>query len=164
VSHTSLWFSHTASKTGTKSLAVALDRLGFKPYDITTAAATGQVGLMHAATVDPDGRPYKLPQSRGNATRELALDEMYKGMLAVGAKSTLDTPFNYLYEDFLARNPKAKVIMTQSTSAADHAGSKMPAIGRFGVVCWCWERCAWHKPWGQMQANWHCRCNDASAA
>lgn len=113
-----------ASKTGTKSLQLALEMLGHKIYDMQAIMGEGHIGLLENVTMDrsrplPGGLYHSrgiYPQARGDQVRDAAIDTWHEAMLEFGATATLDSPLNYLFEELLERNPGAKVILTTHPS------------------------------------------------
>ncbi len=91
-----------------------LSRLSFPPYDPPAVVGYGHIDQYWNAIMDANGQPCKPRDDRGNPPREAAVDALYAAALSVGGRATFDVPFTYMFEDLLARNPKAKVIMTTS--------------------------------------------------
>ena len=104
-------------KSGTKSLQMALERLGHRIYDFQTVMSTpGHKELVPPVFVDNrtgEVRGHYPDDKRiGDPVREAALDAWHSSMLDTGATAVLDHPLCFLFEELLQRNPNAKVILS----------------------------------------------------
>ena len=90
------------SRTGTTSVALALEHLGYKVYDTTAAVPLGHLQLMKEAFI---------------VDREKGVDVLNAEILRNGFNATLDAPVALLWKELLERQPDAKVLLTVRDSA-----------------------------------------------
>ena len=89
------------SRTGTTSLALALDHLGYKVYDTSAAVPLGGLPLLKQSFLETPG----------------AVRQLRSSILANGYNATLDIPVSLLWKELLALDPRAKVLLTVRDSA-----------------------------------------------
>ena len=100
------------SRTGTLSMKLALEELGFSPCHHFIETITGHPERNHFYETH-----YK------DETDKEAVKEFFKGY-----KATVDHPGNWFYQDFIRWNPEAKVVLTVKDSAESWARSTRATI------------------------------------
>ena len=104
-------------RTGTRSLVVALERLGYTAYHGHRTLPH----IPHWAAVELDD---------GKATNATALDAVLSRIVQEGYTAALDFPISVAYETLMHRYPDALVILTLRASAEQWAESFVETLGR----------------------------------
>mmetsp|Transcript_35933 Transcript_35933/g.82129 ORF Transcript_35933/g.82129 Transcript_35933/m.82129 type:complete len:265 (+) Transcript_35933:103-897(+) len=105
-------------RTGTNSLRMALNQLGYKTYHMEEAFPNGHIREW-AKLYRPEG-----------GTDPVAAEAVLDLVADAGYNASLDFPICSVYKEQLKRNPKALVILSLRSDAATWAESFVDTIGR----------------------------------
>eukprot|EP00750_Incisomonas_marina_P027922 INCI628.2.p1 GENE.INCI628.2~~INCI628.2.p1 ORF type:complete len:389 (-),score=63.43 INCI628.2:411-1490(-) len=116
------------SKTGTKSVQLALEMLGHKIYDFQAIMGEGHIPFLKSVVINNEtGEPRGLYwDARDDDVRRQNFKAWHEEILNFGATATLDNPVNFFFEEFAELNPNAKVLLT-----THHSGDKNQWIASF---------------------------------
>lgn len=107
-------------RTGTNSLKMALDRLGFKTYHMDQVLSKPGHLQQWAAMVG-DGVTDPSPES---------VERLLDFVAAEGYNASVDGPINYLFEQQMERDPDARVVLSLRSSGHVWAESALETITR----------------------------------
>eukprot|EP00928_Gymnodinium_smaydae_P055743 TRINITY_DN39228_c0_g1_i1.p1 TRINITY_DN39228_c0_g1~~TRINITY_DN39228_c0_g1_i1.p1 ORF type:complete len:338 (+),score=23.16 TRINITY_DN39228_c0_g1_i1:60-1073(+) len=99
------------SKTGTSSMKLALEQLGYKPYHMSELSTSSQLPVWVEAARNG------LPGKRGNASL------IFDALSAAGYNATTDVPMSFFWREALQRYPHAKFILTVRDTPVHYARS-----------------------------------------
>ena len=93
------------SKTGTQSIKLAFESLGYKVYNVESMMYYGHLDLVTS-----------IYQSTGSQ-QQTYIEELNHKILETGATVVLDIPCNFMFEELHALNPQANVLLSVRDSA-----------------------------------------------
>jgi hypothetical protein len=117
-------------RTGTSSLRLALNQLGFKTLHMEDIIGESKPYIMKPAWSKFSTTPGVVELNYSSSH----VDELLDAVSEAGFNASVDFPISPLYREQMARDPEAKVILTLRTSAEVWTESFMDTIARAGVV------------------------------
>ena len=141
-----------ASKTGTKTMQIALEMLGYKTYDVQNMQSDGHfASVLDDVMFDKNDVPRGFSEAaRRDPERNHYVDIWHNAILDGGYNATLEMAHMF-WEELLERNPKAKVVLcTHHSGDVDKwfqsfANTGTAFAGVYGMytiyVCMCMSAC-----------------------
>lgn len=113
------------SKTGTQSIKLAFEALGYKVYNVESMMYYGHLDLVT-----------NIYQTHGDK-RQAYIEELNNKILETGSTVVLDIPCNFMFQELHALNPQAKVLLSQRDSSKKWLASIKKTFHAFApLVSW----------------------------